>query len=127
MAKRLSLVAFVLAAFGIPGTAQAQTPPLQVGIQASAPASLVCDQTGTATVTVRAPVAPFELMLVIDESGSIAAPDFLRLKSFMIDFVRSFQMGPDHTRIGVVMFSSTARSITGLSGSQPAVVNEIGR
>jgi hypothetical protein len=96
-----------------------------MGLETAAPETLVCGQTGTATVTMWTPSAPFELMLVIDESSSINSTDFLRLKAFLVDLVRSFRFGPDQTRVGLVMFSTTARLITGLSANEAATVNLI--
>ena len=123
MTKKLSVVFCVVALAGPVASAAAQSPPME--ITTAAPSSLVCDQTGTATVTIQTRPAPFELMLVIDESGSITSSDFIRLKNFMIDLVVSLRFGANQTRVGVVMFGSTARLITGLNASQAAVVNVV--
>jgi hypothetical protein len=92
----------------------------------TAPASLACDATGTATLDVRTPHLPMELFLVIDESGSIPSTTFQnQVKGFMRNIVQGLSMGPDAARVGIVQFSTTARLMVGLNASKASVLNTI--
>jgi hypothetical protein len=54
-------------------------------------------------------------MLVGDESGSVSDLEFNQFKTFIQNFANSFTFGNDATRMGLVMYSTEARLITGLT------------
>lgn len=49
-----------------------------------------------------------DLMLVMDESGSIGPEDFQKMKNFARDLLRNFKIGPNDMRVAVIKFSSSA-------------------
>lgn len=49
-----------------------------------------------------------DLMLVMDESGSIGPENFQKMKVFARDLLRNFKIGPYDMRVAVIKFSSTA-------------------
>ncbi|KAL0985324.1 hypothetical protein UPYG_G00155490 [Umbra pygmaea] len=48
-----------------------------------------------------------DIFFLIDHSGSIEYPDFADMKKFMNEFIRTFRIGPQHVRVGVVKFSDS--------------------
>lgn len=52
-----------------------------------------------------------DVMLVLDESGSISATEFTQLKQFATNLVNGLTVGPDDTRVGLVMFASDSRLV----------------
>ena len=50
-----------------------------------------------------------DLVLLIDQSGSISPTDYSTMKNFTNDLVRSFPLIQDLVRVGVAQFSSTVR------------------
>ena len=67
----------------------------------------------------------------MDASGSVGSLNFLTMKLFVANLTKSFQLGQDKTRIGVIKFSSTARievAIGSILDSQSLVnaINSIG-
>ncbi|XP_034144568.1 collagen alpha-6(VI) chain isoform X3 [Esox lucius] len=48
-----------------------------------------------------------ELFFLIDHSGSIEYRDFDEMKNFINEFVRTFRIGPQHVRVGLVKFSDS--------------------
>jgi len=52
---------------------------------------------------------PIDIVLVLDESGSIATADFTLLKKFAVDFAGAFTFGQLFTKMGAVSFDTTAR------------------
>lgn len=49
-----------------------------------------------------------DLMLVMDESGSIGPDNFQKMKIFARDFLRNFKIGPYDMRVAVIKFSTSA-------------------
>ena len=49
--------------------------------------------------------APIDLVLVLDESGSISRDDFLKMISFADKIINSFEIGLNATQVGLVFFS----------------------
>jgi len=49
------------------------------------------------------------VMMVFDGSGSISGAEFSTMKTFAVELVDSFTIGPSATQVGFVQFSSTAR------------------
>lgn len=47
---------------------------------------------------------------MVDGSWSIGAPNFEQIRLFLYTLVNSFDIGPDHVRIGLVQYSNTPRS-----------------
>jgi len=46
-----------------------------------------------------------DIFFFIDHSGSIYPKDFEDMKKFMIEFINTFRIGPQHVRIGVVKYA----------------------
>ena len=63
-------------------------------------------------------------MLVLDKSGSMYGLTS-QVKAFASELVSQFALSPTLTRVGVVEFSSSARVLTGLSGSASVVAGAI--
>lgn len=45
-----------------------------------------------------------DIFFLIDQSGSIHPTDFQDMKKFIIEFLHTFRIGPDHVRLGVVKY-----------------------
>lgn len=113
---------FVLGFFAPSGNAQV-TPSATFG-------GLQCDTPGVGTVVLTAANAPaptvrgkFDIVIVADESGSITASEFLELENFVAGLARSFTFGPDAARMGLVMYSTTARLAVPLTSNQATFLN----
>ncbi|XP_010770828.1 collagen alpha-6(VI) chain-like [Notothenia coriiceps] len=48
-----------------------------------------------------------DIFFLIDHSGSIYPNDFKDMKKFMIEFLNTFNIGPQHVRIGVVKYANS--------------------
>ncbi|KAI9532422.1 hypothetical protein NQZ68_031945 [Dissostichus eleginoides] len=48
-----------------------------------------------------------DIFFLIDHSGSIHPNDFEDMKKFMIEFLNTFRIGPQHVRIGVVKYADS--------------------
>ncbi|KAK5891665.1 hypothetical protein CesoFtcFv8_012122 [Champsocephalus esox] len=48
-----------------------------------------------------------DIFFLIDHSGSIYPNDFKDMKKFMIEFLNTFRIGPQHVRIGVVKYADS--------------------
>ena len=48
-----------------------------------------------------------DMMLVMDESGSISTAEWNSIKSFAVQFTNAFKVSPDAARIGLVAYSSS--------------------
>lgn len=48
-----------------------------------------------------------DIFFLIDHSGSIYPNDFKDMKKFMIEFLKTFRIGPQHVRIGVVKYADS--------------------
>ncbi|XP_039662109.1 collagen alpha-6(VI) chain [Perca fluviatilis] len=48
-----------------------------------------------------------DIFFLIDHSGSIHPNDFQDMKTFIIEFLRTFRIGPQHVRIGVAKFADS--------------------
>lgn len=59
---------------------------------------------------------PIDLVLVLDESGSIHRPEWAQLVTFATGVVNSFVIGPNDTQIGLVYFSGVQYA----TGESPA-------
>ncbi|XP_063736075.1 collagen alpha-6(VI) chain-like [Eleginops maclovinus] len=46
-----------------------------------------------------------DIFFLMDDSGSINYPDFEDMKNFAIAFLQTFQIGPEHVRIGLVKYA----------------------
>ena len=49
-----------------------------------------------------------DLIFVLDSSGSIGSYNFQLMKNFTADVVRNLNIGPDETRVGLVLYSTSA-------------------
>lgn len=48
-----------------------------------------------------------DIYFLIDHSGSIYPTDFHDMKKFIIEFLHTFRIGPDHVRIGVAKYADS--------------------
>lgn len=48
-----------------------------------------------------------DIFFLIDHSGSIYPSDFQDMKKFIIDFLHTFRIGPQHVRLGVAKFADS--------------------
>lgn len=46
-----------------------------------------------------------DIFFLIDHSGSINPPDFYDMKKFIIEFLHTFRIGPQHVRVGVAKYA----------------------
>ena len=90
-----------------------------VGCQNDTPATLTLDGYSVAGGS------KADIMLVLDESGSIAPSQFALLKSFATNFVQALDIGADASRVGIVMFSTNARPILAPSASEAVILSAI--
>ncbi|KAM6936028.1 LOW QUALITY PROTEIN: collagen alpha-6(VI) chain [Lycodopsis pacificus] len=49
-----------------------------------------------------------DIFFLIDHSGSIYPKDFKDMKTFIIEFLHTFRIGPQHVRVGVVKYADSA-------------------
>ncbi|XP_046351467.2 collagen alpha-4(VI) chain-like [Haliotis rufescens] len=70
---------------------------------------------------------PADVIFVLDSSASIYADDFRRQIQFTRDVVSLFDIGPEKTRVGVVLFSTDVYPVFGLTqfADKPAVEQAI--
>jgi len=66
-----------------------------------------------------------DIVLVLDESGSINPTEFEQLRAFTINFVNLFHISATEANVGIVLFDDTARVLLPLSGNGPAVINTL--
>lgn len=65
----------------------------------SQPSSSVCTQEAVA-----------DIVFLVDGSWSIGTENFEQIRRFLYTLVNSFDVGPDHVRIGLVQYSTTPRT-----------------
>lgn len=51
-----------------------------------------------------------DIVFLVDGSWSIGAPNFEQIRRFLYTLVNSFDIGPDHVRIGLVQYSTAPRT-----------------
>ena len=51
------------------------------------------------------------MAFVVDSSGSIGRKNWVRMKQFLSDIVQLFHVGPDGTRVAMVMYSTSAKVV----------------
>lgn len=66
-----------------------------------------------------------DIMLVLDESGSINGSDFNREKSFAIDLINNLMTTPGGARVGVAQFSGSARLTMPLQTNRQTAINYV--
>jgi uncharacterized protein YegL len=68
-----------------------------------------------------------DMVFVMDESGSIGASNFEKMKQLAIDITDSFEIGPDRTRVAWISFASSARVVFHLNdySTKETLQNEI--
>ena len=49
-----------------------------------------------------------DIMIVLDESGSISSMDFQSAKQFVLQYISNLRIGPNDNRVGLITFSSYA-------------------
>ncbi|XP_040187550.1 matrilin-4 isoform X2 [Rana temporaria] len=57
---------------------------------------------------------PMDLIFIIDSSRSVRPFEFESMRKFMIDMINSLEIGPSHTRVGVVQYSSQVQNVFSL-------------
>lgn len=124
--KRLILVALALAAVLTP---PALALPGSVGVTTTDGAA-TCNTATHVTISLQAVApppedAPLDLVIAIDESGSLNTTDFNREKQAAIDFVNALDFTGGVRKVGVIAFSDDARVIINLSNNKTAVTNAI--
>ncbi len=50
-----------------------------------------------------------DIVMVLDESGSVMADNFQLVRQFVIQYVDSLKIGPDDNRVGVITFAGSAQ------------------
>ncbi|CAI8020539.1 von Willebrand factor A domain-containing protein 2 [Geodia barretti] len=56
-----------------------------------------------------------DMVFVMDESGSVGASNFEKMKQLAIDITESFEIGPDRTQVAWISFASYARVVFNLT------------
>ncbi|XP_056376652.1 collagen alpha-6(VI) chain-like isoform X2 [Hyla sarda] len=51
-----------------------------------------------------------DITFLIDGSGSIVVPDFIKMKKFMVSVIEDFDIGPNKVHVGVAQYSDTFRT-----------------
>ncbi|XP_067834125.1 matrilin-2-like isoform X2 [Heptranchias perlo] len=62
-----------------------------------------------------------DLVFIIDSSRSILPPDFEKVKEFIINILKFLDVGPDKTRVGLVLYGSTVESVFSLKTHKKVV------
>ncbi|XP_019217933.1 collagen alpha-1(XII) chain isoform X2 [Oreochromis niloticus] len=62
--------------------------------------------------------AKVDLVMLVDESGSISRNDFDKIQTFLVAIVNSLNIGPDAVQIGLTLFSTKARTAWHLNTHQ---------
>ncbi|XP_078601050.1 uncharacterized protein LOC144876033 isoform X2 [Branchiostoma floridae x Branchiostoma japonicum] len=72
-------------------------------------------------------VAPLDLFLLLDGSGSVGTANFDKVKQFAADVVNSFDVSPTATRVGVVQYSDRNSLVFNLGdhADKPSTVSAI--
>jgi uncharacterized protein YegL len=123
----LALCAGVLTVFAT--TAGAATPGLTSSFSATDVGT--CGGSSTITVTLGAEdpppgTRPQDVAFVLDESGSIAAGDFARMKTSVQTWAQSQVFGPLNVAAGVVQFSGDARLSIPMTTVKASFTNAVG-
>ncbi|XP_036930513.1 collagen alpha-6(VI) chain isoform X4 [Acanthopagrus latus] len=69
-----------------------------------------CFYGNTAQKTVCTQEAVADIVFLVDGSWSIGTENFEQIRRFLYTLVNSFDIGPDHVRIGLVQYSTTPRT-----------------
>ncbi|XP_063341583.1 collagen alpha-6(VI) chain-like isoform X2 [Pelmatolapia mariae] len=72
---------------------------IQIGVQdkeSDADAKQACEKKDLA-----------DIFFLMDDSGSIKNPDFSDMQKFIVEFLHTFRIGPDHVRMGLVKYSDS--------------------
>ena len=73
----------------------------------------------------------YDIIFVLDSSGSIGRSNFAAIRKFVLDFVQELTIGPNDNQIGVILFSSSASIVFNLNsysskGSVLTAISNIG-
>jgi alpha-tubulin suppressor-like RCC1 family protein len=103
--------------------------PGQIGVSVTAPINMSCNAPFSTQVSLtgydKLSTTPNDIVLVLDESGSIGATDFGLLKKSAMSFVSAQNIGPQANRVGVVLFAVGARRVINLSSDKSQILNAI--
>ncbi|XP_056236931.1 collagen alpha-6(VI) chain-like isoform X1 [Seriola aureovittata] len=69
-----------------------------------------CFYSNTAQETVCKQEAVADIVFMVDGSWSIGTQNFEQIRQFLYTLVNSFDVGPDHVRIGLVQYSTSPRT-----------------
>jgi alpha-tubulin suppressor-like RCC1 family protein len=103
--------------------------PGALGVDIQAPGNVSCSEPFTTQLSLTGydvfGVTPNDMVLVLDESGSIGAANFNLLKQFAHNFVNAQTIGPDANRVAVVLFDNNVRTIISLSSNKAQLLTAI--
>ena len=99
--------------------------PTGTGTQATWTPTLTPSITPSATWTPSCVNGDLDIVLVLDESGSIDDIEFAGMTYFATSLVDAFQVSPSATNFGVVKFSTTSKIDLPLSGDPIVIKNSI--
>ena len=67
----------------------------------------------------------FDVVFLLDESGSVANPTFAAEKNFAIETAKSLHFGPNDTAASLITQATSARVITNFTTSKPTFINSV--
>uniref|UniRef100_A0AAQ6ACW7 Uncharacterized protein n=1 Tax=Amphiprion ocellaris TaxID=80972 RepID=A0AAQ6ACW7_AMPOC len=71
-----------------------------------------------ASAAAQCEAANADIVMLVDESGSISPPDFWKMLQFVDDIIKIFNIGPDAVQIGLTLFTDTQRTMWQLNTYQ---------
>jgi hypothetical protein len=66
-----------------------------------------------------------DIILIVDESGSIDAAEFSAQRQFILGIANSYNIAPNAISMGLVMFATNSRTILNYSNNKQTVINAI--
>jgi uncharacterized protein YegL len=124
-----TISAAILICLGSLVTAQTQTSG-NTTVTVTAPPSIQCSDSFSSSIAltgfdVQDPGVA-DIVLVLDESGSIPASSFTQMKNFANSLINGLMPATgDGARVGVAMFSSSSRTILQLNGNRQTALNAV--
>jgi len=67
----------------------------------------------------------FDIVLVLDESGSINNNEWNQLKAFAEDLVEAFEVGPTGANFAIKLYSTVGRNLLTMSASKTSILNQL--
>jgi hypothetical protein len=109
-------------------TATAAAGQSSITASVNAPTTLTCNSPATVSLTLMGYdsfSSAVDIMLVIDESGSVDNAEFQQERTFLRSFVQSRTVGAEATRFGLVTIGPDSRLILPLSSNPASAVNAV--